>query len=485
MALSAAILVLALSPARLDDAAVAPELQLKIDRAIRAGVVWLEEEHRANPNPDSNTAGYPFGESCLKLYTLLVSGAPKDDPIIAALVEDARRAATEVNHTYTLSLAAMGLATHDRREHGAIVAGIVDRLDAGQIKQGDKSAVGAWGYTLPRSRTDAPGGPVVEHPAAHWDLPDGWWDDSNTQYAVLALRTVADFGFRADRRVFQRSAEHFVSRQNNDGGFSYQETHRPSSYTAMTAGAAGSLIMCADMLRDGEEAEDGDPGRSGHEEREINALRRRMDSAVQRGDRWMGKNLRFPMRDAPWPFYSAYAVERMGHFAQTPRFGKLPWYVEGAEWLISIQSRDGSWVTTSLDPPGKGRRPPRADFTVADYGSVVDTCFALLFLKRSSYVHTMISDEITVLLRNLNPQASAADLAKIKARILVSGKAGIPQLIKALYFPVRAARHLAAACLQELTGEDMGMLEAEDDDAVRRAREDWVRWLFEHPEFQQ
>lgn len=496
MGLVAALVTVALAAAPAGAEAVDPALQLQIDRAIHAGTRWLLADRAAPGNPSAELQAYPHGAACLSLYTLLVSGAPRDHDVVQALVGEARRATIEVSHTYTLALALMGLATHDRRAHGATIAGLVARLEAGQITQGDDDAIGAWGYLLPRARTgdDATAGRA--HPAAHWDMPDGWWDDSNTQYAVLALRTAADFGFQVDREVFRRAALHFVRRQGRDGGFSYSDSHRPKSYLSMTAGATGSLVMCADMLRDesdpdgdeeeGDAAGDDEDARGGGgtwSARERRVLRRQIDRAIERGTAWMSRELRFPAVDAPWPFYAAYSVERMGHYAQTATFGRKAWYAEGASWLVGIQAPDGSWSSTRLHPPDRGRRREgRADFSVVDYGSTVDTCFALLFLKRSSYVHTLLSDEITVLLRNLDPQASAAELERIRDRILSSGTAGIPQLVKALYLPTRVARDLAADCLHALTGEDMGLRDAADADELRRAREAWVRWLLEHPE---
>jgi hypothetical protein len=53
----------------------------------------------------------------------------------------------------------------------------------------------------------------------------------------------------------------------------------------------------------------------------------------------------------------------MGIVGHLRFLGKTDWYLEGAEYLLRAQDDAGSWQA----------------------GDVVDTCFALLFLKRSSF----------------------------------------------------------------------------------------------------
>jgi hypothetical protein len=53
--------------------------------------------------------------------------------------------------------------------------------------------------------------------------------------------------------------------------------------------------------------------------------------------------------------------------AGTTTFGDIPWYEQGARFLIEVQKPDGSW----------GRR------AVAEQNTW-DTCFAILFLKKAT-----------------------------------------------------------------------------------------------------
>ena len=65
------------------------------------------------------------------------------------------------------------------------------------------------------------------------------------------------------------------------------------------------------------------------------------------------------------PYY-LYALERAMILTGNERLGTRTWYADGAKLLLETQKPDGSWA---LDDWGK---------------DTWDTCFALLFLKRST-----------------------------------------------------------------------------------------------------
>ena len=441
------------SPARCDEPDA--ELRARINQAIERGVANLRDRRQTLGGIGGSEASYPYGIECLTHYTLRVCGVSGDDPFVGYLEAKARTAVQEAPHTYTVSLALLGLLLSDREKNKSRIVEAIARLEAGQLKQ---EHAGAWGYLLPLGRT-TPGGRPPR--AAHWEAPPNWWDNSNTQYGVLALRSAVDFGFAVEPQVFVRAAELMVSVQQSDGGFAYDSAgHRPRSYVAMTAGIGGTLVMCQDLLGEGSDAR---------------RLRKRIAGSLKRGRQWLGKRLVFPSTDSPWPYYAAYAVERYGHYAHVETFGKTDWALESARWLVDDQAPDGSWSTARLMSGRKGRNPNRTGFVASP--SVSDTCFALLVLRRSSSVHTRVSDEVLVLLRGIDSQARPVDLAHIKGRILDAGPRALPQLVKGLFLKAEPARLLAAECLREMSGEDFGFSSASTETEQRRAREAWVRWL--------
>ena len=65
-----------------------------------------------------------------------------------------------------------------------------------------------------------------------------------------------------------------------------------------------------------------------------------------------------------WDLYYLYAVERAAILDRVKRVNNRDWYFEGAAYLLDRQRRSGGWDRPDSD--------------------TVDTCFALLFLKRAT-----------------------------------------------------------------------------------------------------
>jgi hypothetical protein len=84
-----------------------------------------------------------------------------------------------------------------------------------------------------------------------------------------------------------------------------------------------------------------------------------------------------PGQPGNWPFYWIYGLERCARLSGVEYVGARDWYVEGAERLMSDQKSDGAW------PKSPRMRPPN-DQNVRWWSDQVDTCFAILFLSRST-----------------------------------------------------------------------------------------------------
>jgi hypothetical protein len=192
------------------------------------------------------------------------------------------------------------------------------------------------------------------------------------QYAALGLRACVDAGVVIPKEIFVRAAQAITAAQlapsSKDGtpslpswrkprGWCYDSPcacplHRP--YGTVTSGAVGALAIYDHLL-----------GRDA-----------KKDAALQDGLAWLQVN--YAVDTVPGPIewdkiskttylpYYLYALERAMILTGNERLGTRTWYADGAKLLLETQKPDGSWA---LDDWGK---------------DTWDTCFALLFLKRST-----------------------------------------------------------------------------------------------------
>jgi hypothetical protein len=148
-----------------------------------------------------------------------------------------------------------------------------------------------------------------------------------------------------------------VSRKAVPNGWCYENHPEHKAYGSMTAGAIGSLAIW-DYIKDSDEGKK----RSW-----------KNDTDVHEGLVWLGKNFSVTYNPGPYEhakmeenskhqyLYYMYALERAGMLYGTEMMGTHKWYPEGAKVLIETQAASGAW--------GAG---------------TVDTCFAILFLKRAT-----------------------------------------------------------------------------------------------------
>jgi hypothetical protein len=185
-------------------------------------------------------------------------------------------------------------------------------------------------------------------------------DNSNSQYALLGLRACHDAGIVLPREVIQKAADWWRASQctgspvppsKKEGvptggpgaveprGWSY--LLRGDAYGSMTAGAVGALTICDFIL----------------------GSDWKKDDAVNAGLNWLRDNFTVsenPRHGQNHHYYYLYGLERAGMLTGTEKLGKNDWYAEGTSYLLEAQARDGGW------------------------GSSIDTCFAILFLRRAT-----------------------------------------------------------------------------------------------------
>jgi hypothetical protein len=214
----------------------------------------------------------------------------------------------------------------------------------------------------PMPRDELPGG-VKDSPVVKFDpdkkLPRHANDDnSNTQFAILGVWAARRHGVAAERSVAMIS-ERFHQSQNDDGSWGYNLNTKVRRDSMTCAGLLGLAV-----------------GRAGDATRDTGEK----DPAISRGLQYLGqkvqkptglkarKNRRGNVRGklvgaaSIGDLYWLWSVERVGMIYSLPTIGGKDWYAWGAEVIVEHQHDDGSWVD--------GHEP------------IVDTCFALLFLKR-------------------------------------------------------------------------------------------------------
>ncbi len=229
-----------------------------------------------------------------------------------------------------------------------------------------------------------------------WRYPgsEGGFDEdlSHAQYVLLALQTAAEHGIEVDKDVYMKALAYVLELQDDTGaevrlldenpawvpgvedkygrflpgmkakarGWPYLAKPGTAMTGSMTtAGMASLAIIKARLMA-------------------LDALdketRSQIDGGLRSGLAWLQR--RFDVTSNPgqggWHYYYLYGLERVGALLGIKHIGEHDWYREGAEFLISKQVKEGGW-------------PRATDSIVANHeDEIIQTCFALLFLKRAT-----------------------------------------------------------------------------------------------------
>ncbi len=242
---------------------------------------------------------------------------------------------------------------------------------------GCQTESGGWRY---------PGNPIASE--------EGVTDLSNTQYALLALEAAARCGIPVPVSTWTKAAQHALAEQEEEGvptsvwledetwlpgdevakrfkevgkaqarGWTYLPGHATLPTGSMTCAGLATLAIVKERLwAQAALAPD---------------LRKRLDRGLLDGVAWLSEH--FGVEDNPdqqpqWQYYYLYGLERTGAKLGLAWIGMHDWYREGAGHLLAAQQKDGGWQEAAAS--GKP-----ADATES---AITQTCFALLFLKRST-----------------------------------------------------------------------------------------------------
>lgn len=333
--------------------ALSPESP-EVRAAVERGVKFLETQK-----------GGSLGVQALVGLTLAKSGARPDHPQIkdaVALVEQELKSGAEnfKHDIYSTGVSIMFLVAVNPKKHRYDIETLVRSLHLRQ------KADGAWGYPL-----DSAQGKTC--------------DTSMTQFAVLGLWEATDQAeIETPSDVWERVAMWLLRTQDPSGGFGYQgivsddpskRVKQSGALHSMTVAGVCSVYICRDRLGQAvlrNRTDDDlppalvrvdDGAKKSTAKTDVDA--RLLAKARSDGNHWISDKFTID-KPTGWLHYYLYALERYETFRQME--GKRPggnqWYDRGARFLIDSQASNGSWESQAKNPP--------------------DTCFALLFLLRST-----------------------------------------------------------------------------------------------------
>lgn len=307
-----------------------------VRESIEQGVKYLKSQ-QSNRGTWNDVAQYEGGVTALCTLALLNCGVPPSDPVIQKALTTLRK--VELKKTYSVALRTMVLCAAEPKRDQLAIQESVRWLESTQL------------------------------PTGLWSYPNGGGDNSNTQFAVLALHEAERAGAKVDPATWRRAADYWSKCQNPDGSWGYQAGWK-EGLASMTCAGIGATVICA--------------GRVNPPNADVtNGLVRccqpqEEDDSLERALGWLGRN--FSVRRNPgrrgsggnvWHYYYLYGLERVGRLTARRMIGDHDWYREGAEFLVRQQdpfnhywigsghSEDNPHIVTSyaLLFLSKGRRP--------------------------------------------------------------------------------------------------------------------------------
>jgi len=326
-----ALVAFALSVPSLRADVTAAQVREAIDRGV--GYLKSQQQRDGSWSDDVGVAGgHTGGITALCTLALLNTG-------LDAQADSVRRAlgwlrTHRLTTTYSVALQTMVFCKAEPARDKLLIDANVARLVETQRDQGDGK--GGWSY------------------------PEGRVDNSNSQFALLALHEARRVGCQVNSRTWRLAKRYWEEGQNANGSWGYQP--KSGGTGSMTSAGIASLIIVNAEVHEPD-------ARVVGEKIQCCVADRRDDEPLARGFAWLGRN--FSVRHNPgapdyFVLYYLYGVERVGRLTAQRFIGRHDWYREGAEFLVAKRIAGSDyWV-------GK----------VGEQNELVATSFALLFLSK-------------------------------------------------------------------------------------------------------
>jgi hypothetical protein len=408
--LSLSVLLFCHTTARAERLRLPAALQAQVNEAVDRGIVFLFKTQGIWGTWTADAKKHPIGYAALPGLTLLECGEPKDHPVLRLAASFVRQRCTRLDSTYELALAILFLDRLGDPADEKLIQTLALRLIAGQ------ASTGGWNYHCPvlnplqsQHLLAALRGDLKKASASLASLrnlpvhrePS---DNSNSQFATLALWVAQRHGLPMQRTLALIGLR-FDTSQNFDGSWGYHyrygggEPERPSMTCVGLLGLAIGHGVAADQemnavptfaldrtqvaavaafhpplsffllaLERVERKQVRERAKKrGHDPRILNgflALSKHVGEPV-------GRIEAIPQHD----LYFMWSLERVAVLYDLPTIGGKDWYRWGAEMLLANQKPFGNWQDGGY---------PGAD-------PIIDTCLALLFLKRANLVTELTS----------------------------------------------------------------------------------------------
>lgn len=391
-------------------AAQKPADKAAIDQAVRQGEQYLKRAQKPSGFWGDGTGagpgkGWGVGYTALAGLTLAECGVPASDPGLKQAAAIVRRNAAELEDTYEVALAILFLDRMKNKNDRKLIQWLGARLIAAQMPSG------GWGYKVakhseaatdrllaalrkmapPEAKKDEKGEkkpsfdpdkarkaaldglpaglkslPIFDDPGARLpadpkekrnDFADATTDNSNTHFAMLGVWTARKYDVPAER-TFVLANRRYRGTQGANGTWGYD--YAPGG---QGGGSTTSVALLGIAI--------------GHVVDPPQGVRPEADPVVLNGLVALSKFVGDPVGDTQnrpgvkdvGGLYFLWAMERIAVLYDIQKLGKKDWHQWGAEILVGQQRGDGSW---DQDGGFAGQSP------------VVNTCFALLFLRRAN-----------------------------------------------------------------------------------------------------
>jgi hypothetical protein len=387
LAASLVVIAVACWPVRAQEQKLPPEVNQAIDR----GVEFLTKLQRED-------GSWPYelkGVTPLAAWTLLECGVSPNDPRITKAADNTRSWILTSNRTYEIALAILFFDKLGDPEDEPLIEVLALQLLAGQ------GPLHGWSYMCPQiadrdmkrlqehfAKVKSAGPrklPEKSSPAqrdsslVHKDVMNDaeainrtkidnknateGADNSNTQFAMLALWVARRHGMPVDRALQRVEIRFRGSQQAKSGGWGY--TSPPNSGPApLMPNPPTAAMTCCGLI--GLALGNGvTPAKSKIDLNKDPAVKAALYVvSANLGDTGQDRD-KLVLPSGGKTYYYLWTLERMAVIYGFSTIGDKDWYKWGTELLLANQHKDGSW---------QGEFP---------FGGA-DTCFALLFLKKAN-----------------------------------------------------------------------------------------------------